>query len=145
MSKAYSGRIHDPNHVRNEYDIYFNDELIEGGGIGILRAIKSSNVTRLSDYALEITFESPIPADYIILSTYNATIITNETVYGTIAGGYNSVDNTAYRFGANNYNLTVASLNTPEFNADRTKVTLTSPTYKFNTANTYSFIAVSVN
>lgn len=31
MSAKYSGRIHDPNHVRSEYDIYFNDELINAG------------------------------------------------------------------------------------------------------------------
>lgn len=28
MSKKYSGRIHDPNHVMAEYDLYFNDTLI---------------------------------------------------------------------------------------------------------------------
>lgn len=31
MSSKYSGRIHDPNHVRSEYDIYFNEELINAG------------------------------------------------------------------------------------------------------------------
>lgn len=31
MSATYSGRIHDPNHARNEYDIYFNDQLINAG------------------------------------------------------------------------------------------------------------------
>lgn len=31
MSAKYSGRIHDPNHNRSEYDIYFNEELINAG------------------------------------------------------------------------------------------------------------------
>lgn len=31
MSAKYSGRIHDPNHLIQDYDIYFNDDLIQIG------------------------------------------------------------------------------------------------------------------
>lgn len=31
MSAKYSGRIHDPNHVLQDYNIYFNDDLVSSG------------------------------------------------------------------------------------------------------------------
>lgn len=31
MSGNYSGRIHDPNHVLQDYDIYYNDQLVSEG------------------------------------------------------------------------------------------------------------------
>ena len=32
MSKEFSANIHDPNHTADDYDLYFNGELIEAGG-----------------------------------------------------------------------------------------------------------------
>ena len=43
MSKKYSGRIHDPNHTRDEYDIYFNEFLIDEGSCDKITSINKTS------------------------------------------------------------------------------------------------------
>lgn len=65
MSSKYSGRIHDTNHTRDEYDIYFNDDLIEGG---LERVIITGTLTlETGGRNLLINSNEHIPDDFYLL------------------------------------------------------------------------------
>lgn len=84
MSKKYSGRIHDPNHTLSDYDIYFNDDLITGGGVYTAQEIAdvfgtktaSGSQILLSDAApfAPVSFTAP-KSDNIRVSVYNRNLI----------------------------------------------------------------------
>lgn len=74
MSKKYSGRIHDPNHTLEEYEIYFNDILIDEG-----MCEKITNIDKTSSGTVHAMSLSGADVSGLDLSTVNKIIIVVDT------------------------------------------------------------------
>ena len=69
MSKALSANIHDPNHAADDYDLYFNGELIESGGSGFNFAAVTLNVSESTPESLVINIPSDVGEHFSIYAT----------------------------------------------------------------------------
>lgn len=65
MSKEFSANIHDPNHRVDDYDLYFNGDLIEGG---LERTIITGAITlETGGKTILINSSEPIPDDFYLI------------------------------------------------------------------------------
>lgn len=147
MSKALSANIHDPNHTADEYDLYFNGEMIESGGSGLVYA-PSVAVTKVDNYTLTIRFNRAIPENAVIISDANITL---SGAGGAVIGGYNSIQNVLLRYDAGS-ETNIGTLGTTAliWSEDRRECTLalvtgSSAPFKFYyAASNYKFIAIYI-